>query len=203
MQPGDLAMHLRFVLAALTALVATPASAQDLPTRKPGLWEMKMVFDGSPMPAQSMRHCIDQATDKAMQAQYGGGGAQGATCSKQDFKTAGGTMTFDTVCKIGPATTTTKGTITGSFDSAYTMNIATTSTGGPSIPGRPPGGEMKMAIEAKYLGACEAGQKPGDILMSNGMTMNVKDIPKVPGMGASDSMMMRGGPGGGGTMPGR
>ena len=34
------------VFLALSAIVATPALAQDLPTRKPGLWEMKMVYEG-------------------------------------------------------------------------------------------------------------------------------------------------------------
>ena len=133
---------------AVTVLLAAPALAQDLPARKPGLWEMKMVFDGIPLPAQTMRQCIDQATDKAMQSQFGAA-AQGA-CSKQDLKNVGGTMTFDTVCKIGAATTTTRGVITGSFDSGYTMKI--TNSGGPSIPGMAPGGETKMTIEAKYLG---------------------------------------------------
>jgi hypothetical protein len=33
-----------------------------------------------------------------------------------------------------------------------------------------------MAIEAKWLGACKADQKPGDIIMANGMKMNVTDM---------------------------
>jgi hypothetical protein len=171
----------RLPVIAFLLFSAAPALALDLPTRKAGLWEMKMVFEGSPVPAQTMRQCIDQATDKAMQSQFGSGGALGAVCSKQDFQNSGGAMTFDTVCKIGPATTTAKGVITGSFDSNYTMNISTTSTGGPSIPGMKPGGETKMTIEAKYVGACQAGQKPGDIMMGNGMKMNVLDMQKLGG----------------------
>ena len=178
-------MRRQLAAIAVALLVAAPSLAQELPTRKAGLWEMKMVFDGAPMPAQTMRQCIDQATDKAMQAQHGSGGAQGAVCSKQDFKTVGGTMTFDTVCKLGAATTTTKGTITGSFDSAYTMKITTTTAGGPPIPGMAPGGETKMTVEAKHLGACQTGQKPGDIIMPNGMKMNVLEMPK---MGAPGGM---------------
>jgi hypothetical protein len=38
-----------------------------------------------------------------------------------------------------------------------------------------------MTIEAKRLGACEAGQKPGDVMMANGMKMNVLDLPKMGG----------------------
>ena len=43
-------------------------------------------------------------------------------------------------------------------------------------------------VEAKWLGACKADQKPGDIMMPGGMKMNIKDmqklkalIPKQPG----------------------
>ena len=46
------------------------------------------------------------------------------------------------------------------------------------MPGTAPGAETHMTIEAKWLGACEAGQKPGDVMMSNGMKMNVLDLPK-------------------------
>jgi Protein of unknown function (DUF3617) len=171
---------------ALAVIAAAPALAQDLPTRKAGLWEMKMVFEGRSMPPMSMRQCIDAATDKAMQAQYGSGGAAGATCSKQDFRNAGGSMTFDSVCKIGASTTTTHGVITGSFDSAYTMKINSTREGGPPAPGMAATGESRMTIEAKHIGPCEAGQKPGDIMMGNGMKMNVKDMQRMGpgGMGA-------------------
>jgi hypothetical protein len=33
-----------------------------------------------------------------------------------------------------------------------------------------------MTIEAKWLGACKPGQKPGDIMMPGGMKMNIKDM---------------------------
>lgn len=172
-------MHRQIAVIAVTLLFAAPALALDMPARKAGLWEMKMVFEGQPMPVQTMRQCIDQATDKAMQSQFGGA-AQGA-CSRQDFKNVGGTLTIDSVCKFGPATTTTHGVVTGSFDSAYTMKITSKSAGGPPMPGIAPGAETRMTIEAKHLGPCQAGQKPGDIMMSNGMKMNILNMPKMPG----------------------
>jgi hypothetical protein len=46
-----------------------------------------------------------------------------------------------------------------------------------------------MNIAAKWLGACKADQKPGDIIMASGMKMNVTDMP-------------RGGPGGPPGVPG-
>ena len=39
-----------------------------------------------------------------------------------------------------------------------------------------------MTIEAKWTGACKPDQKPGDVIMGNGMKMNVSDMQKgVPG----------------------
>jgi hypothetical protein len=38
-----------------------------------------------------------------------------------------------------------------------------------------------MTIQATWLGPCAAGQRPGDVIMGNGMTMNVLDLPKMGG----------------------
>jgi hypothetical protein len=48
------------------------------------------------------------------------------------------------------------------------------------MPAVAPGAATHMKIEAKWLGACTTGQKPGDVIMANGMTMNVLDMPKMP-----------------------
>ena len=192
--------HLPLILA-LAVVVATPAAAQDLPMRKPGLLEMKMVFEGRNLPAQQIRQCTDQSTDKLMHANFGGMAQD--VCPDRNIQRSGNTITVDATCKFGGGAMTTKShsVITGSFDSAYTVKVTSTRTGGPAVPGAAPGGETHMTIEAKYLGPCEGGQKPGDIIMGNGMKMNVKDMPKVPGMGASDSMMMGGQGRPGGAMP--
>jgi hypothetical protein len=34
-----------------------------------------------------------------------------------------------------------------------------------------------MTIEATWLGPCKADQKPGDMVMANGMKMNIRDMP--------------------------
>ena len=38
-----------------------------------------------------------------------------------------------------------------------------------------------MTIAAKYLGPCANFQKPGDVMMGNGMKMNVLEIRKMGG----------------------
>jgi hypothetical protein len=39
--------------------------------------------------------------------------------------------------------------------------------------------DVTMTVEAKWLGVCKPGQKPGDIVMSNGFKMNIKDAEKL------------------------
>ena len=165
-------------LAVITAAVvaAVPAVALDLPTRKAGLWDVKMVFEGRNLPATAMQQCVDPATDKLMNANVGG--PAGEACSKKDIRNSGGTITVDSVCKFGATTTTSHAVVTGSFDSAYTMNVTSTREGGPPMPGVAPGAETHLTIAAKWLGPCAAGQRPGDVIMSNGMKMNVLDMPK-------------------------
>jgi hypothetical protein len=37
---------------------------------------------------------------------------------------------------------------------------------------------VKMTIESKWLGACAADQKPGDVVMAGGMKINVPKLQK-------------------------
>jgi len=173
------AMPRRLALIAAVLVAAAPAFALDMPARKPGLWDIKMVFEGRDLPATTMQQCVDAATDKLMNANFGGSAQE--ACSKQDMKSSGGTIVIDSVCNFGDATTTSHAVVTGSFDSAYTVNVTSTREGGRPVPGVAPGTATHMTIEAKYLGACAAGQKPGDVMMANGMKMNVLELPKMGG----------------------
>jgi Protein of unknown function (DUF3617) len=176
---GAHAMRRQFAVAAIGLLLAAPALALDLPSRKAGLWELKMIFEGRNLPPTTMKHCVDAATDKLMNANFGGSNEQ--ACSKQDMKTSGGTITIDSVCKFGEMTSTSHAVVNGSFDSAYTIKVESTRQGGPPMPGVTPGAVTHMTIEAKWSGPCAAGQKPGDVIMSNGMSMNVIDMQKMRG----------------------
>ena len=160
-------------------LSAGGAAAVDLPIRKAGLWEMKMIFEGRSLPPQTMQHCVDATTDKLMNSQFGGMSKE--ACSKQDMQKSGNTITMDSVCKFGPATSTSHAVITGSFDQAYTIKMTSTREGGPQMPGVAPGQQTNMTIEAKWVGPCKPDQKPGDVVMANGRKMNVLEMPSIPG----------------------
>lgn len=167
--------HLAILVTLLSC--ASPALALDMPARKPGLWELTMSFADRKIPAQVLRQCVDAASDKLMNSNFGGSAQQ--SCSKQDMKTSGNTITVDSVCTFADATIASHAVVTGSFDSAYTVNVSSTRQGGRPLPGVAAGGETHMSIAAKWLGPCAKDQRPGDMIMSNGMKVNVLDLQKM------------------------
>jgi hypothetical protein len=169
---------LAFCLAlALLALgPANNAGAVDLPVRKAGLWEMKVLHAGSTAPDMTMQQCTDESTDKDMSTSFSPMAKD--ICSKQDIqKTATGYVT-DSVCGMAGMTIKSRGEIVGDFNSAYTVKSTSRTEGAPA--GVPK--DSTTTIEAKWLGACKADQKPGDIIMPGGMKMNIKDMEKLKGL---------------------
>jgi hypothetical protein len=156
----------------LAVLPTSGAIAVELPMRKAGLWEMK-VLSGGTVPEMTMQQCTDATTDKDMSTAMAPMAKE--ICSKQDIqKTATGYVT-DSVCGIGGITVKSRAEITGDFNSAYTVKTSSQSEGGLAGAAR----DSKSTIEAKWVGACKADQKPGDIIMPGGMKMNVKDMEKM------------------------
>lgn len=165
------------VVSTAAGLAIGAAGALDVPPRRAGLWEMKMVFEGRNVPPHVSHHCVDAETDKLMSA-FGNASTRDM-CSKMDTQKVGDTYVVDSVCKMGPSTNTTHSVITGDFNSAYTVKLLSVTSGGPNLPGARPDGKTEMTVEARFTGACKADQKPGDIVMSNGVKMNVRDLQKV------------------------
>ncbi|HMK79109.1 MAG TPA: DUF3617 family protein [Xanthobacteraceae bacterium] len=173
---------MRPIRAALPLLLicVTPAFAAEMPARKAGLWEMKMTVEGRGIAMPAIQQCIDAATDKQMNTLGASMGPQ--QCSKKDVQVSGSTVTVDAVCSVGGMTATSHAFITGDFNSAYVVKVNSTRAGGPAAPGVP--AEANMTIEAKWLGPCKADQRPGDMIMANGMKVNINDLAKMgaPGM---------------------
>jgi hypothetical protein len=160
----------------LALLPAREAGAVETPVRKAGLWEMKMLRTGSPLPEMTMQHCTDETTDKAMSTTFSPVSKE--VCSKNDIQQTATGYVADSVCNVAGMSMKSHSEITGDFNSAYTVKTTSHSEGGPS--GLPRDGTT--TIEAKWLGACKPDQKPGDIVMPGGFKLNVKDAEKLKGL---------------------
>ena len=161
---------MRFATLFLAVIFATPVLAAELPSRKPGLWEMETTLPNPKIPKQVIRQCVDTATDEMMQSRAQSMGSQ-RECSKRDIQKSASSITIDSTCTVAGKSRTSHAVITGSFDSGYTMTVTSQSEGAPEA--------MTITIAAKWIGPCAADQKPGDIIMANGMKMNIMDAQKL------------------------
>jgi hypothetical protein len=161
------------LVAPTIAFAATPVSAAsvDAPRRKSGLWEI--TASSSQMKGgHTMQQCIDQKSDDLMKKDMQG--MEKTSCTKNEMRKEGDRIVSESVCKINGSTATTRAVFSGRFDSAYKADIK--STYEPPMRGMR---ESSTVIEAKWLGACKPGQKPGDISMP-GMPegINIEELMK-------------------------
>ena len=169
-----------YIYASLLSLFIASAwadTAKDMPKRKSGLWELSMKMDASSAPLR-MQQCVDEKSDDLMQQQ--GEKQSRANCSKNTLSKTGNRITSEAVCKLGETTATTKAVFSGDFSTAYRAEIH--SSFSPPLHGMK---ESNQIIEAKWLGPCKPGQKPGDVVMPGRGTINpaemMKNLPKGAG----------------------
>src|SRR5258707_2017688 len=116
-----------------------------------------------------------KATDRARASSYSPMSKD--ICSKNDIQKTATGYTTDSVCTVSGISVTTHSETTGDFNSGYTVKVTSHSQGGPSGPR-----DTTMTVEAKWLGACKADQRPGDIVMPGGSRMNITDMEKLKRM---------------------
>lgn len=150
------------IAVATSVLGLVPAFADELPQRKPGLWESKST---SAEGETSAKQCVGAGTDRAMV-----GGMAGAACSKMEVtKTATG-YAVATECAIGQIKAVGSSVVTGDFQTSVRTEGTTKLTG---MPGQAGMVERKLVVEAKRVGDCGPGQKPGDIIMPDGKVISM------------------------------
>jgi len=165
----------RHLLLLTACLLGAPlAHADELPTRKAGLWDIKMQIEGRDLPVSGIQQCTDADTDKLMLSSFGNNGLQ--ACPEKHIVSNGNTITIDSVCNVGGGRATTHAVISGDFNAAYTVNVTSKQEGGRAQSHLPPGGETHITMQAKWVGACAKGQRPGDMIMPGGITMNIRDL---------------------------
>ena len=150
-----------------TLAVASGADADQCPPRKPGLWQMTVTMQGSPVPPMTSKYCIDAATESALIS--AGQNAANKMCSGETIRITGGTGTIDATCKFGNMTSTSHTVITFMGDAAYHSETRSHL----SPPPKYVKSDHVTVNDAKWTGPCPAGMKPGDIVMGNGMRMHL------------------------------
>ena len=118
--------------------------------------------------------------------------AKGSNCEHTEVKPRlGGGWEFSSSCDMGSGHITSHGVASGDFNSHYTVEIDSTTTGSPMPQAN---GAHKMKIDAVWQGPCPAGMRPGDMTLPGGMKINMIDMAdgKGPmGPGKMDAAKMR------------
>lgn len=149
-------------------LAASAAAAEDYPKLRPGLWELKRMSDRSQDRGQTTTICMDESLQHDMY-DMGTGRMQGM-CSKHEFKISGNRGSGEAVCNLNGSTMHSRSTMTINGDVGYHTDVDTTFD-------PPMNGQTKAhsVLEARYLGPCASGQRPGDLTLPNGQKMNIRD----------------------------
>lgn len=150
--PGSL--RILPVVLAVSTFVGS-AWATDAPKRKHGLWEISTRVEGGP-PVAPIQECVDQYSDDVA-AEQAKAGAINRSCSLVENEPLPNGIAIHTVCQSQGSTVTTRGVITGSFDTAYQGELR--SRFSPPLMGVMH--ESKVSFDARWLRPCEPGQKPG------------------------------------------
>lgn len=169
----------------LVSVLAVPAMAQQktvadpraaLPARKAGLWEVTVQphapagMGGMRQPPQTVRQCTSAKAERVMLLAILPGQEN---CGKfQVAKRAGqGGSGYDIagVCKVHDqrvlATVQLRGDLRSVYSGTYRVEF----------PGAPAGSSGPVDFQGRWLGACAAGQRPGDMVLPNGIKVNVVD----------------------------
>jgi hypothetical protein len=138
----------------------TLAQAQDVPHQRVGMWRTDMVMAGRPM---SMKSCVDEASAARMSV-FSSAVRRNGNCKQLQLShNPDGSWTNVSSCEFRPGVErTTRADISGDFNSRLTMTMRS-----------PPTAPPEMTMTMTWIGACEAGMRGGDVVMPNGMKMNM------------------------------
>jgi hypothetical protein len=150
-----------------------PLTLDQVPHRRPGLWEQTVRVDDTPDNGPPTKLCVDETSEAKMSliAQH----TPGAHCDPPQFtRNIDGSLSFSGHCDMGKnGQSQSHGTITGDFQSGYTMAVDSNTSGSP-LPAA--NGAFKMTIKARWTGPCAPGQKGGDMISPSGTKFNALEV---------------------------
>lgn len=160
------------VIAGIVIMTASAASAETLPHQKPGLWQQSFSSGTTKISDQV---CLDAASELKLSAF--GSQMQNRLCSSQTVSRSGAnSWNVVSVCELKAGSkTTTRVAITGDFNSKFTAVMSVTTAGAPLDAAH---NTNRTVFTTTRLGSCKPGQKGGDVIMSNGVKVNVLDATK-------------------------
>ena len=149
-------------------LVAHADTPHNLPDRKAGLWEVTTTDSSKGNKPEVDLHCVDATTDQKLKAFGKAMGEKMAACKVLEEKKDGAALFTHMRCDIGPIKSETRMRTEGDFSKEYTTVTETKV----DMPGMGTN-NSKSTARSKWIGACKSGQKPGDVILSDGRTMNL------------------------------
>jgi hypothetical protein len=166
----------RLLAGVLLSLLAATAAADDLPSIRAGLWEIRSGSEQAA--AGAVRQCIDDATFREMlQAAQR---MMGNACSPLAVRRGKDQYIADVRCQLGPSTLASSTELTGDFQTVYRSVTRTSIV--PPLLGQ--GGSVEVST-GRFLGACSAGMRPGDAILPDGRRVNVPaTMRQIPDLGA-------------------
>jgi hypothetical protein len=140
-------------------LPLTSLHADELIGRKPGVWEVKVSYIPLTAPSFTGKVCLDADIARNM--------LQSEDCKFHHVNRDGNRIFIEAACRVNRTNVESKATVTFISDSAYHVDIDDRYD--PPVENR---SEMIVAQDAKWLGPCPAGVKPGDMIDDQGKVAN-------------------------------
>ena len=138
-----------------TTTTTTPAAAARMP--KGGLWELSATANGVATPMKT-QVCMPEPTPGSNP--FAPPPQAGQTCAKNSIVTTASGYTLDMECENAGMKIAMAGTVSGNFTDSFKTEMTTT-VSGPNVPAAAAKG-VKSTVDAKYVGACPSGMKPGE-----------------------------------------
>jgi hypothetical protein len=148
-----------------------------LPAPRAGLWRESTLRDGRELGLiGEMRACLD--ADARARLSTLGGRAERSRCQNLAVtQSAEGGYHFSSACDLGlGGRVVTEGELTGDLASRYRV-ISRTDTSGALLASM--NGHHEIDLEADYVGPCPVGMKTGDVVIANGMKVNMDHLRSV------------------------
>lgn len=171
-------MKLRSAIACsllLYALTGCHGSATNkpLPQRSPGLWETTLTPQAQsgarPRPTTT-RQCTAPEVDTQLLLLMAPGQE---SCAPPQIRQQGDEWHVRTRCSVHESRIDTHFILRGDFAQEYSGQIETRYQ--KPCPQRYPDCRQKQEVQARYLGLCPEGMRPGDLRLPNGILLNQLD----------------------------